>query len=136
MGCDDFFLRAPYTSRLASGWVASLFWFSCYWLWNLVLSGFFISFWTHILEEDLTLRDALWFAYVSTTTIGFGDTHIPHAYVEWYDMLWIPLSILVGFVLFANFGLKLGERMWHSCVKRFSSMSLEDLLRQRRARGY
>lgn len=131
--CDDYFKRSKYTRRLVSGWAASLFWLACYYLWNLVFGAIVIAYWKQRLGQELILRDAFWFSFASTTTIGFGDFHIRHAYVEWYDLFWIPLPILMGFVLLTNFALKFGEWMLETVgTKHLPNYDLEDILKQQR----
>ena len=41
----------------------------------------------------------MWFAYISVVTVGFGDIHLPHDTIKAWDMLYLPLIFLIGFVL-------------------------------------
>ena len=51
----------------------------------------------------------MWFAYISTTTIGFGDFVLsPDVFLAEDIFLW-PFSFLVGFVFFAAFIEKMRE---------------------------
>ena len=54
-------------------------------------------------------KDAFWFAYISTTTVGFGDYFLHHEVIHYYDMVYLPLVLLLGFVFLANFLIKFAE---------------------------
>ena len=57
----------------------------------------------------MTWYDSMWFAYISTTTIGFGDFVLsPDVFLAEDIFLW-PFSFLVGFVFFAAFIEKMRE---------------------------
>lgn len=107
---DDFFLRVIKMKRFANGFLSVLFWLVIFWLWILVLVGVnaLYSKARYGAVADAFV-DRLWWAFISVTTVGFGDFHIPHDTFTLVDMLYVPLTLLVGFVFLANFLLKLCE---------------------------
>lgn len=87
--------------------------------------------------QDITLNEGLWFAFVSITTVGFGDYYISHDMYEQSDMFYIPLMMLSGFVCLANFLMKLtdvsGEMVFKTGL--FDDESIGDLLLQSRMKN-
>ena len=51
------------------------------------------------LDVEIVYKDAYWYAYITTTTVGLGDHYLDHAILIGIDLLVWPLLILVGFVL-------------------------------------
>ena len=49
------------------------------------------------------LRLSFWFAWISSTTVGLGDFHIPHETFEPREMFYLPFMFLLAFVLLSNF---------------------------------
>lgn len=49
------------------------------------------------LDEDFSRKDAYWFSYITTTTVGFGDIHISHEEFTAGDMFFLPLVVLMSF---------------------------------------
>ena len=96
--------------RLTQGYTAVLLWMIVYFVWVLVIAGVAMV-WTknRMGDGDFEFRDALWFSYISITTVGFGDFFIWPFSFRAFDMLYIPLIFLIGFVLLANFLLKLSD---------------------------
>lgn len=79
---DDFFLRFRRLKPLSKGVMACVFWFAILCLWLLVLSGVGLAFARNRSPETLdqpSLNNAFWFSFISISTIGFGDLHIPHS---------------------------------------------------------
>ena len=130
--CDDVLHRVK-ASWLTSGWPAVCIWVSALYLWMLVLSYYFIHYQKERNFTDVSLKDAFWFAYISTTTVGFGDFYIQHPTVRLEDMVYIPMLFLFAFVLLANFLLKFSDVVMESIPE---AESLEDILeRSRRPKG-
>ena len=107
---DHYFNRVG-LKRLTEGIVAVIFWLVVLVLWLNIIAAFYILAINLIYEEERSLIDiywfdSIWFAYISTTTIGFGDYYIPHEVVTPKDVFIVPLFLLIGFVLLANFLLK------------------------------
>ena len=110
---NDFFHRVR-VKKLTKGFAAALFWLVVLLLWLCVVSGIY----QHLVHnnynqfeeiEEFTWLDAYWFAFISLTTVGFGDYYIPHDTARVSDMFITPLLILIGFVFMANFILKFSE---------------------------
>ncbi len=113
---DDFFERVG-LKRLTKGIAAVVFWLATLLLWLLVIAGIYWLwaekhygiYWKEDPSVRFKLSDAYWFAYISVTTVGFGDYFLPHDSIRTRDLFYNPLIILIGFILLANFLLKLGE---------------------------
>ena len=95
--------------RLTKGWTAVCFWLAILNLWTLVIAGIADWYTRSRYHQEFDLENAYWFAFVSITTVGFGDYHIQHEGFRQVDMLLIPICLLIGFVLLANFLLKLSD---------------------------
>lgn len=69
---DDLFHRLGWP-RLTRGITAVLLWAAVFVLWVVVIAGVAMAWSSNRYElSGLNLRDAMWFAYISVTTIGFG----------------------------------------------------------------
>lgn len=125
---DDFFRRRRILKRLSKGIVACLFWFTALCLWLLVISGVAISYINKRTggSRSVALNDAIWFSYISVSTVGLGDFHVDHTLFLPRDMFYVPLCFLVGFVLLANFLMKLSDIL----IKYLPCDRLEENLRQ------
>ncbi len=110
----DHFFRQHRMKRFTKGLVSVIFWFAMLLLWLGVIMSIY-QLWTNLVYSQVrdyvsfTWFDAFWFAYISVTTIGFGDFYIPPDSARVYDMFMTPLIILIGFVLLANFILKFSD---------------------------
>ncbi|CAB9521500.1 expressed unknown protein [Seminavis robusta] len=103
---DDLFLRLK-LKRLVKGPLSVLFWLCTTILWMLVLALAMQKYRRNRLAEDFSLKDAFWFSYITTTTVGFGDIHISHEEFKVGDMFFIPLIVLMGFNFLGIFAEKL-----------------------------
>ena len=56
-----------------------------------------------------TYSDSFWFAWMSITSVGFGDFYIRPDLFQARDMFLYPFLFLLGFVCVANFLLKFSE---------------------------
>lgn len=126
---DDFFQRRR-MKRLAKGITSCLFWFSILCLWLLVIAGAAMAYTERRSGGNVAahLNNAFWFSFISISTVGFGDYHIPHTQFMKRDMFYLPLMLLVGFVFFANFLLKLSDVLAEYVLKD----TLEETLKQSR----
>lgn len=61
------------------------------------------------LDEEMTLGEGYWFAYISTTTVGLGDFFLEPEVVTGMDLLTYPLMFLIGFTLLSAFLGKFAE---------------------------
>lgn len=103
---DDVLLRLN-LGRLTRGIPSVLLWLGLYVLAVLGLAAATIHWAKERINYSMPLGDAFWFSYVTTTTIGFGDTSIPPEEFTPGDMFTIPFIVLCGFVLLGNFATKL-----------------------------
>ncbi len=107
---DDFFERVK-LKQLTQGVAAAFFWLAIFWLWLLVIAEIYWLWTEHhygmfFVEgpfEGFKFSDAYWFAFISVTTVGFGDYYFPHDLFRAVDLFYNPLLILIGYVLSANF---------------------------------
>ena len=75
---DDLFLRLKW-KRLVRGPPSVLFWLCVTVLWMLVLALSMQAYRNNRVHDHFPLKDAYWFSYITTTTVGFGDIHISHS---------------------------------------------------------
>jgi len=126
---DDFFRRHN-LKFLTKGMGASIFWICAYAFWNLFISGIVMS-WAHFRSGETIglgeLGHTYWFAYISTTTVGFGDFYLKHEVVTYPDLLYLPPIILFGFVFLANFLIKFAEWISGLASKYYGKISMNSL---------
>ena len=102
---DDFFLRIKLPSLTKGIW-SSLFWLSAWWLWVLTIAGIATETAKRVEgtgDGGFPLHSSFWFAWISSTTVGLGDIHIPHETFKPRDMFYVPFMFLLAFVLLSNF---------------------------------
>lgn len=99
---EDFFRRSHLTF-LTRNWVQMIIWGALYYLWSLLIASYYVHWSLSRLDEEVSYKDAYWFAYITTTTVGLGDYYLEHAVLIGIDLLIWPLLILFGFVLLASF---------------------------------
>jgi hypothetical protein len=115
---DDFFTQFG-MKRFLEGIISVLFWSVMLLLWLFAYAGLAYAYtYEHWGQFDIDYRfvDAFWFAYISVTTIGFGDLYIRHDVAKPIDMLVTPLFFLAGFVILANFLVKFSEMVINSVI--------------------
>ncbi len=101
---DDFFQRFK-IRKLVDGAFAALFWLTMFWIGILSIAAL-AHVYREVRYETLPFIDLIWFSFVSITTVGFGDIHVPHERFRYVDFLYIPTCMLLGTVMLANFMLK------------------------------
>lgn len=133
---DDFFVGLN-VERLTQGWTAVLFWLLVLWMWIFSLAGIYLVY-EHgkYGMNSVDFGSLVWWGFISITTVGFGDIHIPHDTITQADMFYLPLLMLTGFVLLANFLLKLSKAIAAEVDKTglLDDESLNYLLRQSRVK--
>jgi hypothetical protein len=105
---DDFIDRTK-LHQLNIPWVACVFWGFCYYAWLLAIAVVTQNWKNARLGDDMEFSEAYWFSYISTTTVGFGDYYLQPDVILRQDLITFPLMFLTGFVLLANFFVKLTE---------------------------
>lgn len=103
---DDFALRHRRLSFLVKNKIgATLTWLGVFVGYTWLLAGAVEIF----SDGMLPLEDALWFSYITLTTVGFGDISISNDAVTISDIFFLPPIMLLGFSFLRNFLLKLSE---------------------------
>ncbi|KAL9186811.1 hypothetical protein ACHAXT_010531 [Thalassiosira profunda] len=105
----DDWLHRLHLSVLAWPSIQAFVWGGLYYLWSFLIASYYVHWNDDRLAEEITYKDAYWFAYMSTTTIGLGDYYLDHSVIIGIDLLVWPLLILFGFVLLSAFLNKVGE---------------------------
>lgn len=105
---DDTFDRLKLT-KINLPWVATLFWGALYYTWMCAIASYAVWWKEHTLDQEMIYKDAFWFSFISTTTVGFGDFFLEHEVIRRRDLIVWPLLFLMGFVLLASFLNKLSE---------------------------
>jgi hypothetical protein len=106
---DDMVARCRF-SILSHALVGCLFWGGISIIWTFFLGYQSFVWWDHRLEDsDVTRGESVWFAYISTTTVGLGDFFLQPEIMFLDDVLVFSLLFLTGFVFCATLLGKLGE---------------------------
>ena len=106
---DDFF-EIYKLQKLTTGFPSVIFWFLNLIFWILIIAGMFGAYeYVKYGEVANSVEDRIWWAYISVTTVGFGDYYIAHDTFQIVDVWYVPLLMLMGFVNLANFLIKLSE---------------------------
>ena len=122
---DDFFFCVG-LRKFTEGVKSVLFWFVMMVLWLFVSAWLYIGYVTIGEGGSFSfLTDACWFAFISVTTVGFGDFHVPHDSIRVYDMIWMPFTLLIGFILLANFLIKLTDMVKDALAPRSRKLTIK-----------
>ena len=78
-------------------------------LWMFVISYQAMGHQNQRMEEELSMYDAYWFAFITTTTVGFGDYFLQPEGLFVSDLLGLWANFLVGFVFLSSFLTELSE---------------------------
>ena len=71
------------------------------------------------MEDEMSYEDALWFSYITFTTVGFGDIALPQTELNLGWFLVVYWFILFGFISLATFLLKLQEFVASKAAREF-----------------
>jgi hypothetical protein len=107
---DDVLQRCN-LERLTKGWGAIILWLVLLFSSFMLIASFTGVYLGNRIDANLPKWDLFWYSFISTTTIGLGDTHIPHETFNQTDMFLIPLVLLFGFICFTNFLIKISEKL-------------------------
>ena len=99
----------PALKRFAKAGWGAIFWGSLWLAWMLLIAKVTSRWKNKRLDEDMSLGEGYWFAYISTTTVGLGDFFLEPEVVTGMDLLTYPLLFLVGFTLLSAFLGKFAE---------------------------
>ena len=107
---DDCVSRFWLSKFLKNPLVGVILW-GAIWLWWAVLIATDTQWWweARLPDFDADRFDALWFAYISTSTIGLGDYFLQPEVMFGSDALRFSITFLVGFIFLATFFGKIVE---------------------------
>jgi hypothetical protein len=103
---DDAVGRTPFKCVLQNPFFGMVFWGAIWLLYALALAQDFDWWWEARLPEfadSIYQADTLWFAFISTSTIGLGDYYLQPEIVFASDTLKYSVLFLIGFVFLASF---------------------------------
>jgi hypothetical protein len=84
--------------------IGSLFWGATAIFWMNVLGARSRTWWNHRLEDfEVSQRDAFWFGFISSTTVGLGDYWLQPEVMFLEDVFRFSLLFLTGFVFTSAF---------------------------------
>ena len=97
----------------ATPWFGCFLWGASWFAWILFIAYYVNDWWERRLADKhfADVEDALWFAYISTSTVGLGDYYLQPEVIFASDVLSFSLMYLIGFVLLSSFFSKFGELM-------------------------
>uniref|UniRef100_A0A7S2VE22 Potassium channel domain-containing protein n=1 Tax=Entomoneis paludosa TaxID=265537 RepID=A0A7S2VE22_9STRA len=105
----DDFVEKNGMNVLSQPWCASLLWGSTYYAWMVLIGGITILWKKDRLGDSFGMRDAYWFSYISTTTVGLGDFFLEPEGVVGADLFFYPFLFLIGFIFLSAFLGKFSE---------------------------
>jgi len=89
--------------------VKVLIWGILWSLWMVLIAWQARSYQATRLDSEMASNDAYWFAFISTTTIGFGDYYLQPEGLFISDLLGLWINFLIGFVLLSSFLTELSQ---------------------------
>lgn len=109
---DDFVGRHSFAQWLAHP-VAAVFLWGTIWLFYALAIATDVDYWWQARLPDFGKQvdqsDALWFAFISTSTIGLGDYYLQPELIFASDTLKYSVLFLIGFVFLSTFFGKIAE---------------------------
>jgi len=120
---DDFVSRLSFHRFVEHPLVGVLLWGGIWIGWAYAIAYGADAWWARRLPDyDVTVNDSLWFAFISTSTIGLGDYYLQPEVMFASDALAFSVTFLVGFVLLSTFLSKIGESLYLILPKRQNSL--------------
>lgn len=120
---DDFVSRFWLSKCLKYPIVGVLLWGSIWLCWSLLIATDADLWWQARLPDfDADQSDTLWFAFISTSTIGLGDYFLQPEIIFASDALKFSVEFLVGFVFLSTFLNKIGEFLFSIMPQRTNSL--------------
>jgi len=111
---DDYALRHRRLSFFVKNkFGATLTWLVIFVGYMFLLTGVIQGYNNDRRGEAAPLEDAIWFSYITLTTVGFGDVTISNDTMAIWDILHLSPLMLLGFSVLRNFLLKLSELVMH-----------------------
>ena len=107
---DDFVSRFSISKWIQNPWVGTVLWGGIWLTFALTLGTSYDMLYEERLPDfEVNREDAIWFAYISTTTIGLGDYYLKPEVMFASDTLNFSLLFLVGFIFLSTFFSKIME---------------------------
>jgi hypothetical protein len=99
---DDLAIRCR-LNGLSHNWAGVFVWGFLYYAWMFVIASEYTRWQMQRLQQEVSLKESYWFAYISTTTVGFGDFYLDPEVLIVGDLFRWPLLFLIGFSFLSSF---------------------------------
>lgn len=122
---DDFVGRFSFSHRLGHPAIAMFMWGTIWLLYAMAIATDVDYWWQERLPEfaaGVDPSDALWFAYISTSTIGLGDYYLQPEVIFASDTLKYSVLFMIGFVFLSTFFGKIAECLALLLPKKHNSL--------------
>mmetsp|Transcript_8521 Transcript_8521/g.23576 ORF Transcript_8521/g.23576 Transcript_8521/m.23576 type:complete len:564 (-) Transcript_8521:23-1714(-) len=106
---SDDFVKRHGMHFLAHPSFASMAWGFIYYGWMVCIAFQTINWKENRLDIDMNMRDAYWFSFISTTTVGLGDIFLEPEGITGSDVVIFPFMFLIGFTFLSAFLGKFAE---------------------------
>jgi len=125
---DDLLLNAGF-KPIESPWVGFFFWGVLWYTWMAFVALYAQFYWLdrmELSESNYSFRDAYWYGYISTTTIGLGDYYPQPEELYFGDVFAFSILMSLGFALLSSF---LGS--WGDILSKHAPKTGEEFLKER-----
>eukprot|EP00980_Cylindrotheca_fusiformis_P020276 scaffold7330_cov146-Cylindrotheca_fusiformis.AAC.15 len=120
---DDLVNRFWLSRCLKHSIVGVVLWGTIWLCWSVLISTDSDNWWRARLPDfDVDRSDSMWFAFISTSTIGLGDYFLQPEVIFAVDALKFSVEFLIGFVFLSTFLNKIGEFLFSLLPKRSNSL--------------